>query len=300
MKKDDRMGEITILDGGMGQELIRRAGKATALWSVQALLDAPELVRAVHDDFFAAGAEVATVNTYSVRPDRLEHHGIGDQFETLQRLACEIAVAARDAHGSGMVLGGMAPLGYSYRPELAPPLERAVETFTTMADLQAPFVDGYILETMGSVEEARGAVMGCAGRNKPIWLSVTVSDSDGTKLRSGEPLADVLPLCAEFDVAVLSLNCSIPEAISAGIPEVAGHGVPIGAYANGFTGIADGFDNDDATVDMLSARTDLGPEAYLEFAKGWNAAGATVIGGCCEVGPDHIRALSRHFKGTDV
>ncbi|WP_147126390.1 homocysteine S-methyltransferase family protein [Shimia ponticola] len=294
------MGEITILDGGMGQELIKRAGQATPLWSVQALLDAPELVRAVHDDFFAAGAQVATVNTYSVRPDRLSHHGLGDQFAALQQLACRIAVEARDAHGSGLVLGGMAPLGFSYRPELAPPLERAVEVFSQMADLQAPFVDGYILETMGSVEEARGAVMGCATQGKPVWLSVTVSDEDGTRLRSGEPLVDVLPLCEEFGVAVLSLNCSFPEAITVGVPEVARKGFAIGAYANGFTKIADGFDNDNATVDMLSARTDLGPEAYLEFAKRWADAGATVIGGCCEVGPDHIRALARHFKGTPV
>jgi len=290
------MGEITILDGGMGQELIKRAGQATPLWSVQALLDAPELVRAVHDDFFAAGAEVATVNTYSVRPDRLNHHGLGDQFERLQRLACQIAVEARDAHGAGIVLGGMALLGFSYRPELAPPLERAVEVFSQMADLQAPFVDGYILETMGSVEEARGAVMGCWPQGKPVWLSVTVSDEDGTRLRSGEPLVDILPLCEEFDVAVLSLNCSFPEAITVGVPEVAGKGFAIGAYANGFTKIADGFDNDNATVDMLSARTDLGPEAYLAFAKQWVEAGATVVGGCCEVGPDHIRALSNAFK----
>ncbi|MEM1301290.1 MAG: homocysteine S-methyltransferase family protein [Pseudomonadota bacterium] len=294
------MAGVTILDGGMGQELIKRAGKATPLWSVQALLDAPEIVREVHDAFFAAGADMATVNTYSVRPDRLNHHGLGDQFEPLQRLACQIAADARDAHGSGLVLGGMAPLGFSYRPELAPPLERAVEVFSHMAELQAPYVDGYILETMGSVEEARGAVMGCAPQGKPIWLSVTVSDEDGTKLRSGEALTDILPLCTEFDVTVLSLNCSFPEAITVGVPEVAGKGIPIGAYANGFTKIADGFDNDNATVDMLSARTDLGPEAYLEFAKRWADAGATVIGGCCEVGPDHIRALSRHFKGADV
>lgn len=294
------MGDITILDGGMGQELIRRAGKATSLWSVQALLDAPDTVRTVHDDFFAAGAEVATVNTYSVRPDRLRHHGLGDQFEALQQLACRIAVEARDAHGSGLVLGGMAPLGFSYRPELAPPLEHAVEVFSDMARLQAPYVDGYILETMGSVEEARGAVMGCAPQGKPIWLSVTVSDNDGTRLRSGEPLVDILPLCEEFGVAVLSLNCSSPEAITDGVPQVAGRGFAIGAYANGFTSITDGFDNDDATVDMLSTRTDLGPEAYLEFAKRWADAGASVIGGCCEVGPDHIRALARHFKGMPV
>ncbi|MEL6607598.1 MAG: homocysteine S-methyltransferase family protein [Pseudomonadota bacterium] len=286
---------ITVLDGGLGQELVRRAGRATSLWSVQALLDAPEIVRAVHDDYFAAGADVVTTNTYSVRPDRLNHHGLGDRFAELQVLACELAAQSRDAHGRGLVLGGMAPLGFSYRPELAPPSERAAEIFAEMARLQAPFVDVYILETMGSVDEARGALMGTTGHGKPVWCAVSVSDEDGTKLRSGEPLTDIIPLIAEYGADALCINCSIPEAVSQALAALKDAPVTLGAYANGFTGIVDAFNNDDATVDMLSARTDLGPEAYLDFAKGWADQGATLIGGCCEVGPDHIRALSGHF-----
>ncbi|MEM8592892.1 MAG: homocysteine S-methyltransferase family protein [Pseudomonadota bacterium] len=284
-----------ILDGGLGQELIIRAGKATPLWSVQALIDEPQIVSDVHADFFAAGAEIATTNTYSVRPDRLNHHGLGDRFEELQTLASRLAMEARDAHGSGLVLGGMGPLGYSYRPELAPPNDVAARIFSDMARLQAPFVDGYILETMGSVSEARGGLMGCSGHGKPVWLAVSVLDSDGTKLRSGEDVADVLVLLEEFDVAVLCVNCSRPEAVTEALPLLAGSSVPLGAYANGFTGIVDAFDNDDATVDMLTARTDLGPEDYLVHARQWAELGATHIGGCCEVGPAHIAALTRHF-----
>ena len=287
---------VTVLDGGLGQELIRRAGKATPLWSVQALLDSPETVRAVHDDFFAAGAQIATTNTYSVRPDRLNHHGIGASFEELQIRAARIAMEARDAHGSGLVLGGMGPLGYSYRPELAPPVDKAAATFGAMAKLQAPYVDGFILETMSSVEEACGALMGTVGHGKPVWLSVSVSDEDGTKLRSGETVTDIVRLLEDFEVAALCVNCSTPEAVSQAIGDLADIKVPLGAYANGFTKIADDFNNENATVDLLSARTDLGPVAYLEHAKDWVAKGATLIGGCCEVGPAHIAALSAHFK----
>ena len=71
---------MIILDGGMGQELVKRAGKATDLWSMQALLDSPEMVRAVHDEYFAAGAQIATTNTYSVLPDRLESKGLADKL----------------------------------------------------------------------------------------------------------------------------------------------------------------------------------------------------------------------------
>ncbi|MEM1235247.1 MAG: homocysteine S-methyltransferase family protein [Pseudomonadota bacterium] len=288
---------VLILDGGMGQELIKRAGQATSLWSVQALIDQPEMVRQVHDEFFAAGAEVATTNTYSVRPDRMNHHNIGHRFEELQHLACRLAVEARDAHGGGIVLGGMSPLGYSYRPEQAPPVEIAAGVFSEMCEMQKPYVDGYILETMGGLDEARGGLMGCMGHGKPVWLAVSVSDQDGTKLRSGEPVAEILPLVEEFGPDAVLINCARPEAVTVALGEIRTVKAKLGAYANGFTGIVDDFDNDDATVDMLTARTDLGPAAYLEHAKDWHALGAHIIGGCCEVGPDHIAALAEHFKG---
>lgn len=290
------MHDVKILDGGLGQELIRRSGNATPKWSLQALLDDPDLVRRVHADFFAAGAQIATANTYSLRPDRLEHFGLGGRMAELQTLACQIACDARDAHGAGLVFGSLSPLGYSYQPHLAPPAERAAPVFAQMAAMQAPLVDGILLETMGSVDEARGALMGTANLSLPVWLSVSVSDDNGAKLRSGEDVAAIVPLVREFNPAALLVNCSIPEAVSQALPHLAGLDVPLGAYANGFSGIADGFNNHDATVDLLTARTDLTPGAYLEFAKDWARKGATLIGGCCEVGPDHIKALSAYFS----
>ena len=83
---------ITILDGGMGQELILRSGgKATPMWSLQALLDAPDLISQVHDDYFASGALVATANTYVILPDRLKHFGFPERQAELMQKACKPA-----------------------------------------------------------------------------------------------------------------------------------------------------------------------------------------------------------------
>lgn len=287
---------ITLLDGGMGQELIARAGRATSLWSIQALLDDPAMVRAVHDAYFAAGADVATTNSYAVLPTRLASHGMADRLQELSVLACEVAVAARDANGAGIVAGSMGPLGFSFQPDLAPPSDRAAEAYAELARIHADFVDVHLLETMSSIDEARGGLMGCSLTGKPVWLALSVDDRDGTKLRSGEPLVDVLPLLAEFSPAAVLINCSLPEAVTAGLPSLRGAGMPIGAYANGFTGIADTFDHIGATVDVLSARTDLGPDRYADFAQAWVDGGATLIGGCCEVGPAHIQTLAKRFK----
>ena len=287
-----------ILDGGMGQELVARAGKATSLWSVQALLDAPEVVRQVHDEYFAAGADIATTNSYSVLPDRLEPHGMLDRLEELARLACQLAADAREAHGSGMVAGGLGPQGFSYQPNKAPPAEQAAEAYAKLAQIHAQYVDVHLLETMSSVDQARGGLMGAGVTGKPVWVALSVRDDDGTRLRSGELLSDVMPLLEEFNPAAVFINCSKPEAVDTAVPILAKSGRVVGAYANGFTGIAADFNKVGATVDMLSARRDLGPNAYADFADGWAANGATIIGGCCEVGPAHIAELSRRLKAT--
>ncbi len=287
---------ITILDGGMGQELVRRAGRATSLWSVQALLDEPDLVRAVHDDFFAAGAEVATTNTYSALPDRLEAHGLAGRLDQLNHGACEIACRARNAHGTGLVAGSLGPLGFSYRPDKAPPAEDAAETYAHLARLHSRYVDLHLLETMSSVDQARGGLLGARVTGKPVWLALSVDDGDGTRLRSGEPLEAVAPLVEEFRPDGLLLNCSRPEAITQGLPVLARLSNVFGAYANGFTGIPDAFDRIGATVDLLQGRQDLDPAAYAGFAETWTSLGATIVGGCCEVGPAHISELARRLK----
>ncbi|MGD8366187.1 MAG: homocysteine S-methyltransferase family protein [Desulfobacterales bacterium] len=288
---------ITILDGGMGQELLARSPKKpTGLWATQVLLDAPDLVEAVHRDYFAAGADIATTNTYAIHRDRLAPFGVEERFESLHRLACRLAVSARDGHGSGRVAGSLGPIGWSYRPDLAPPVEKAAALYAEIARVQEPYVDLLLCETMASVEQARGAAMGAGAVNKPTWLSVTVDDKDGTRLRSGEPVTAVLPLIAEFDIAALLVNCSVPEAVGQAIPLLADQGVPVGGYANGFAGIPDAFKKRGATADRLEKRENLGPAVYADFAEGWIRDGATLVGGCCEVGPAHIRELAARLK----
>lgn len=288
---------ITLLDGGMGQELVARSNeKPTGLWATKILLDNPELVRGVHDDYFAAGAEVATTNTYAIHRDRLVRHDVESQFEALHKAACEIAVASRDAHGSGQVAGSLGPTGWSYRPDIAPPSEQAAEIYAEVAKLQAPFVDLFICETMSSVDQARGALLGAQTQSKPVWLAISVDDEDGTKLRSGEAVTDILPLVAELKPDALLLNCAVPEAFDQAMPLLSSCTVPIGGYANGFTKIVSAFTSPNATVEALEKRSDLNPEKYADFVDKWVNQGASIVGGCCEVGPDHIRELARRLK----
>jgi homocysteine S-methyltransferase len=124
---------------------------------------------------------------------------------------------------------------------------------------------------------------------RPVWLALTVDDEDGSLLRSGEPVSEAVAIAKDAD-AVLA-NCSAPEVMPAALEQMAGAGVPFGAYANAFTQITKAFLEGGTTAADLSARRDMGPEAYAEHAMTWVDMGATIVGGCCETGPDHIRAI---------
>ena len=293
------MTRITLLDGGMGQELLARTGDdPTPLWATQVMLDHPDVVRAIHADYFAAGATVATTNTYAIHHDRLDRFGLDHLFETLHLKAVSQAKEARAAHGSGRIAGSLGPLVASYRPERCPPPQEAAAKYAEIVALLSPHVDLFLCETMASVAQAEGVLRGAAAGGRPVWLSVTVDDTDGTRLRSREPVADLAPLVAQYRPAAVLVNCSVPEAMAAALAEVARFGVPFGAYANGFTHISDAFKADAPTVDALEARHDLTPEKYAAFAMGWVGQGASIVGGCCEVGPAHIAALAAALRAA--
>lgn len=289
-------GDIVLLDGGMGQELYHRSrNPASPLWSAQVLLDEPELVEAVHRDFIAAGAKVITVNAYSATPERLAEHGEAAWFEPLQARAIQVAKAARDKSGRSVRLAGcLPPLVASYRPDLVPDAETCLATYRRIVAAQRADVDLFLCETLASVKEARVATQAAVESGKPVWTGLTVDDRDGTKLRSGEELALGVQAVIDAGAEAVLINCSIPEAVDQGIATLADAGISFGAYANGFTSVLEL--EPGKTVDVLKARSDLGPETYAKHALGWAAAGARIVGGCCEVTPAHIAELARRLE----
>jgi S-methylmethionine-dependent homocysteine/selenocysteine methylase len=257
------------------------------------MMDQPELVQAVHEDFVAAGADVITVSAYSSTRCRLGPAGMEDRYEQLQTTACQLAVAARGDRDV-RVAGCLSPYGWTYRPELAPEFDELWPQYAETAALQAPWVDLILCETMGSIEEARAAVTGAATTGLPVWVSWSLRDDDAATLRSGEPLADAIAAIAPLQPAAILINCSVPEALTAAMTELASSPVPFGAYANGFTHIIGDYLPGQVTT-VLGHRHDLTPEAYAEIAAAWIDGGATIVGGCCEIGPEHIARIRHHL-----
>ena len=289
-------GKIALLDGGLGQELHRRSRRPSApLWSAQVMIDEPELVEAVHLEFVEAGARIITVNSYSATPHRLARAGRSGMFGTLQDAALRAAQAARDRSGRDILIAGcLPPLAASYRPDLTLPDDVCLADYRRIVAAQTDRVDLFLCETLATVREARLATLAARESGRTVWTALTVDDADGTVLRSGEPVADGALAALDAGASAILVNCSVPEAVARALPALAGIGAPLGAYANGFVSVA--ALEPGGTVDVLEARDDLGPEAYAQYALDWAAAGATVLGGCCEIGPAHIAELARRLR----
>ncbi|MEM6622919.1 MAG: homocysteine S-methyltransferase family protein [Pseudomonadota bacterium] len=289
--------DIVLLDGGMGQELIRLSSNpAHPQWSAYVMMHEPHIVQQVHAEYLHAGAKVLTLNTYSTTRRRFQKFGVEDQLIPLQRKAVDLARGAMEETGIDATIAGcLSPLVGSYHPELLPPDKDLLDEYREMAALQGPHVDVFICETMSKASEARMAAIAGAETGKPVWVAWTLNEELGEdglpRLRSGETVAEAIAALEGVPVEALLFNCCPPEVMTAGMPILAADGRPFGGHANGFTPIPKGFVLG-TTVDMLGARKDLGPEAYADHVMTWIDMGATIVGGCCEVGPAHIAEIS--------
>jgi len=294
------MSDIVLLDGGMGQELVRRsANPAHPQWSAHVMMNEPEIVQAAHADYLRAGARVLTLNTYSTTRSRFAEFGMPERVAPLQRKAIALARGAMEETGIAATLAGcLPPLVGSYHPELLPPDADLLEEYRELAALQAPDVDVFLCETMSKASEARMAATAAAETGRPVWVAWTLTEAlaaDGRpRLRSGETVEEAIAALDGVQVEAILFNCCPPETMAVGMPILAADGRSFGGYANAFEPIPKEF-RLGRTVDMLEARRDLDPETYADRALDWIGQGATLVGGCCEVGPAHIAELARRL-----
>ncbi|SDY63857.1 homocysteine S-methyltransferase [Jannaschia faecimaris] len=289
------MADIALLDGGNGQEISKRSrGVTHPLWSVEVMFETPELVVDVHSEFIEAGARVLTVNTYAATPTRMENHGYGDRFEEAHATAIQLARSAIAKSGQSahyvQIAGCLPPLVASFRSEVSKNYADSLEEFRRIVRGQVEHVDLFLIETMSNIEEASAALDAATEAGRPVYLGLTLSDDMSNTLRSGERLEAAISALARKSPNGILLNCSTPEAITKAMPILAQSGIRFGGYANGFTSV-EAFEPG-GTVDSLRARRDLSPDVYADFVEQWVDLGATIVGGCCEVAPAHIKHLA--------
>ena len=284
--------DLTILDGGMGGELIRRGWPSGGLWSAKALLENPEVVRAVHQDYVSAGAQVIITNSYSTVPSYLAKEDMQSRYVELTEIAARLAREVADAAPAEVrVAGCLPPLSESYRPDLVPGDDESRPIYSEIIKALSSEVDLYLCETMSSVREAVNAASSVreTDPDKPLWIALTLADEPGGGLRSGENMDQVVSALEPYDVDAFLFNCTDPTSISVALEELVPlTNKPTGAYPNRFH-VPPGWTLDN---EIAVEPTEMTVEDYLGFVDTWRRSGATIIGGCCGVGPEFIAALS--------
>ena len=293
---------FVVLDGGLGSAL-EAAGHAlgTRLWSGQMVLDDPAGLGAVHLAYLEAGADVIATAGYQLSFEAFEALGYGeDDAVKALRASVTIAVEARDAFwGDGtrhpgrlapLVAASVGPYGafladgseYDGRYGVGEDVLRRFHQrrLDVLLDTEANVV---VYETMPSGPEARVVAALLADRaTKPAWLSFTCRDAE--RLWDGTPIEDAVRLCeGAASIVAVGVNCVHPGHAGELVRRIAEvTDLPVSVCPNS------GETYDDALA------TWRGPSAsWLGEADAWIHAGASLVGGCCRLGPDEIRELRR-------
>ena len=290
-----------VLDGGMGQELLARGMEPNGtLWSANALLQEKyhQLLLDTHLDFIKAGADVIVTTTFTSRKVRLRDNKVEDKFEYLNVKAGEIAQKAKKIYPKTLIAGGLPPQYLTYEADTRS-IDEIRDNFYSQAKLLDPFIDFFYFDVLSSVKEFKIAIECIKDFNKPYLIGAHISE--GTNLPSGEKITEIVKNINHEKLLGIILSCISPENYQLNLNEIKNLGVPFGFKLNAFVKTNPkpnytGAFNQSKTGnpnEFLGVRDDLTPKKMLEFAREFKNAGATILGGCCETRPSHIKAFAQ-------
>jgi len=298
----DFFKKTRILDGGMGQELIKKGLKPQGtLWSASALIEEKyhQLVTDTHLDFINAGADVIVTATFTARRIRLVQNKCEEHFERINTKAVELALKARDISKKNILIAGGLPNQYqTYSENLGDDLNLIEKNFYDQAKLLKSNIDFFYLDVMGSGKECEIALKTIKSFNLPVLVGVHIRKNG--KLPSGENISDIVKKYKEENWVGIIAACVHPESYEIIIKELKNLDIPYGFKLNAFKNIPDDYAVREASTwgkggnptKILGSREDITENKFYEFVKKFKDAGATILGGCCEIRPSHINKIA--------
>jgi S-methylmethionine-dependent homocysteine/selenocysteine methylase len=286
-------GEVVILDGATGTELERRgAPMDDAAWDAAALATHPDMVREVHEDYIRAGVDVIITNTFATARHVLEPAGMGGQFRELNIRAVTLAKEAREnaADGPVFIAGSISTMSAHDDHNYEPRAEKARANYREQAEVLAESgVDVIALEMMRDIEQTTYAVEAAVAMGLPVWVgfSCKITEEGTVVLWDGEhTLVEALEMIPSLGTSLESIMHTLTEDTPAALREVSEcWSGPVGAYPHSGEFIMPNWQ----FIDMIS------PEDFATQAQGWLETGVQLIGGCCGIGPEHIRLLKERL-----
>ena len=294
--------KVRILDGGMGQHLLAKGLKPKgSLWSATALIDKKyhQLIIDSHLDFIKSGAEIIITNNFSARRTRMKQNNVEDLFKYANQKAGELALKAKEISKKNILIGGSLP-GQNDTYVLDQRDSKLIEKgFYDQAKLLIPFVDFFYLDVLCGSKECKLALNVTEKFNLPVLVGLHVKKNGN--LPSNESISEVVEKCKNKNWLGLVIACTSPEIIENSIEEIKKLNIFFGYKANLWKveepipvhKFASPSDEVGANpVKSMGTRENYTSTKFLEFSKKMISKGATILGGCCETKPSHIKELS--------
>ena len=299
----DFFKKTRILDGGMGQELLKKGLKPKGtLWSAHALIDKDchQMVVDAHLDFINSGAEVIVTTTFTARKNRLIQNDSEKYFEKINIKAVELALKARDiSKKEVLIAGGLPNQNQTYSANLGEDLNLIEKNFYDQAKLLKNGIDFFYLDVMSSGLECEIALKTIESFHLPVLVGIHVRDNG--QLPSGETIKDIVKKYKNNNWLGIITACVSPKAYELVINDLEKLEMPYGFKLNAFKKIPEGYTvaSKDQWGDagnpntVLGVNTDLNESKFYEYVKKFMENGATILGGCCEIRPSHIKKISK-------
>ncbi len=277
-------GRVHVFDGAMGTLLYSRGVFVNVCYD-ELNLTRPELVRRIHQEYVAAGAEVLETNTFGANAVKLSSYGLEERTEEINAVATRIArEATQGVPGtSASVVGAIGPLGIRIEPWGPTGLEEAIAFFRQqVVGLLEGGVDGFVLETFADLSEIDCAVRAVRSESDlPIVAQMTVGQD--AKTAYGTDTRQIATALDASGADAIGLNCSVgPAVMLDAIEEMADASpLPLAAQPNA------GLPRTVRDRKMYLAS----PEYMAQYARRMIDVGVRFVGGCCGTTPDHIRKM---------
>ena len=290
-------GGTIILDGGTGTDIQRRGAPMSGeTWCAEVNLTHPGIVRAVHEDYIGAGAEVITANTFASSALLFNALGRDDELLKIDRTA--VGIARQAATGTQVAVAGsvstMRPVVPGSDRTLKQrqwPEREARALFKRKVDnLAAAGVDLLMMEMMRDVDYSVWATEAALATGLPVWVGISAERRGDCKItgfgREDQLLDDVARALAAIKPAVINIMHTSPNDTGEALDIVRRYWQgPLGTYPeSGYFKMPDW-----QFVDIIA------PTELVAKSKAWKAQGVTIFGGCCGIGPDHIAALKKEL-----
>ena len=278
--------DVLIFDGGIGTEIYKNNFFINTCFE-ELSLSAPNIISQIHKEYYDAGADVLTLNTFGANRNKLSKFGFGSKVKEINETSVKLA---RECAGENTLLAGsVGPIGkipYNSGIRDDDIVEMLIEHITALKDAETDFIIFETLPTLKDVEFAVKAINRV--KDIPYILSFTVSREGETA--KGESLKKLLYSFndAEFKPTAVGLNCGVgPEGLLTALEIL----LPICSYpiiAQPNVGVPRHIDN--RTIYMTS------PEYFTTYAVRYANLGVRGIGGCCGTSPEHIQDMARSIR----